>query len=86
MATPFQLQIFTQEKKVFEGAVTSITVPGEEGYIGVLAHHAPLVTTLGKGKLKVVSATAEAQYQVSGGFLEVHDNVATLLVDNLVEI
>ena len=86
MATPFKLQVYTQEKKVFDGDVTSIIVPGEEGYLGVLAHHAPLVSTLGKGKLTIKTNTSEENYQVSGGFLEVHNNLATLLVDDLKEV
>ena len=81
----FQLQIYTQEKKIYDGTVVSITVPGADGYLGVLAHHAPLLCGLGKGKLKVKTNASEAEYMIEGGFLEVRDNVATLLVDRLVE-
>ena len=49
----YQLKIYTQEKKVFEGAVTSLIVPGSEGYLGVLANHAPLLALLGQGKLTI---------------------------------
>src|SRR5712691_3335849 len=49
MASEFQLSILTPEKTVFEGPVEYVQVPGTEGYLGVLAHHAALVTGLAKG-------------------------------------
>jgi F-type H+-transporting ATPase subunit epsilon len=83
MAT-FQFQIHTQEAKVFDEPVESIVVPAETGYLGVLAHHAPLVATLGSGDLTIRKGGGKTQqYRVAGGFLEVRENVATLLVDEL---
>ncbi len=79
----FQLQIYTQEKKVFEGTVTSLVAPGEEGYLGVLANHAPLVTNLGNGKLTLRQGDKTIEHAVSGGFLEVHANQAVILADSL---
>lgn len=79
----FQLQIYTQEKKVYDGRVTSIVVPAQSGYLGVLANHAPLVALLGQGTLTVKRGNEERQAKLAGGFLEVHNNVATLLVDAL---
>lgn len=79
----FHVQIFTQEKMLFEGEVSSLVAPGAEGYLGVLAHHAPLVTTLGDGTLTLRQAKEITEYQISGGFLEVHDNQATILADRL---
>ncbi len=81
----FDLHIVTQVRTVFEGRVHSIVVPAAEGYLGVMAHHAPLLATLGRGTLNVKSAGGEKDYQVTGGFLEVNNNVATLLVDELGE-
>jgi F-type H+-transporting ATPase subunit epsilon len=81
----FQLEIFTQEKRVFDGPVDALTAPGEEGYLGVLAHHAPLLTTLGRGKLTVRVQNKQTEYALAGGFLEVHDNKATVLADKLEE-
>lgn len=80
----YQLQIITQEKKVFDGRVTSMVVPAATGYLGVLAHHAPLVALLGRGELTIrPTAGDELRVQVSGGFLEVRNNLATLLVDSM---
>ena len=86
MATPFQLSILTPEKTVFEGPVEYVEVPGAEGYMGVLAHHAALVTVLASGALKVRKVGgAEESWQVSGGFFEVSNNKATVLADEVAE-
>jgi F-type H+-transporting ATPase subunit epsilon len=85
MAKEFRLQVFTQEKQVLDEPVTSIVVPGEDGYLGVLADHAPLICTLGSGVLTVKREGAERQLRISGGFLEVADNRATVLADSLSE-
>jgi len=82
VAELFRLRILTLEKSVYDADVISIIVPGLDGYFGVLAHHAPLVATLQPGKLTLKDAQGvEAIYAVSGGFLEVSGNVATLLAD-----
>jgi F-type H+-transporting ATPase subunit epsilon len=84
MATPFALSILTPERSVFEGAVEYVQVPGTEGYLGVLAHHAPLVTALAQGTLTVrKSGGGEERWQVSGGFFEVSRNQATVLADSV---
>ena len=82
MAAEFKLSILTPERTVFEGPVEYVQVPGTEGYMGVLAHHAALVTALAEGTLTVrKSGGAEEQWKVSGGFFEVSDNRATVLAD-----
>jgi F-type H+-transporting ATPase subunit epsilon len=84
MASEFQLAILTPEKTVFDGAVEYVQVPGTEGYLGVLANHAALVTSLAEGTLTVrKSGGAEEQWKVSGGFFEVSHNRATVLADAL---
>ena len=78
------LAILTPEKAVFEGAVEYVEVPGTEGYLGVLAHHAALVTALAQGTLTVrKSGGAVEKWPVSGGFFEVSNNQATVLADTL---
>lgn len=84
MASEFQLSILTPERTVFAGAVEYVQVPGTEGYLGVLANHAPLVTALAEGNLTVrKSGGHEEQWRVSGGFFEVSHNKATVLADAL---
>lgn len=76
--------IFTPEKKVFEGAVTSIVAPGEAGYLGILADHAPLVTTLKSGNLEVTDYTGQRSgWKIMGGFLEVVNNSTTILTEHI---
>jgi F-type H+-transporting ATPase subunit epsilon len=82
MAALFHLAILTPEKTVFEGEVEYVQVPGTEGYLGVLAHHAALVTALAQGQLTVrVPGGHETRWPVSGGFFEVSNNRATVLAD-----
>lgn len=83
MASLFKLTIHTPEATLLSEDVISVTAPGAEGYLGVLAHHAPLITSLTPGKLSIRKADGQMDnYAVSGGFLEVADNHATLLADS----
>ncbi len=84
MAKQFRLQVFTQEKKVVDENVTSVMLPGEDGYFGLLADHAPLIAALGQGSLTIKTDAGERQVQISGGFCEVSNNTATILADSLV--
>jgi len=78
----FKLSVVTPEKTVFEQDAKSIIAPGSEGYLGVLSNHAPLITALIPGRLTVTDAAGDSRdYSVSGGFLEVSRNVATILAD-----
>ena len=82
MAATFKLSILTPERAVFEGVVEYVEAPGTEGYFGVLAHHAAMVTALAKGTLTVRGTTGtEERWEVAGGFFEVSNNVATVLAD-----
>jgi F-type H+-transporting ATPase subunit epsilon len=83
MAATFQLSILTPEKSVFEGPVEYLEVPGSEGYLGVLAHHAALVTALAAGKLTLRRGGKDETLGVSGGFFEVSNNRATVLADGV---
>ena len=86
MAGTFQLSILTPEKSVYEGAVEYVQAPGSEGYFGVLAHHAAMVTALGEGTLKVrYSDGKEERWPLKGGFFEVSNNRATVLADEVSE-
>jgi F-type H+-transporting ATPase subunit epsilon len=84
MATVFHLSILTPEQAVFDGDVEYVEAPGSEGYFGVLAHHAAMVTALAKGTLKVRYPDGkESRWQVDGGFFEVSNNRATVLADSV---
>jgi len=84
MAQAFELAILTPERTVYQGEVEYVQVPGSEGYLGVLADHAPLVTALAAGTLTARRPGGEELiWQVSGGFFEVADNHATVLADEV---
>ena len=82
MANLFKLSILTPERTVFEGDVQYVQAPGTEGYFGVLAHHAALVSALASGTLTVRGAGGtEERWDLAGGFFEVSNNNATVLAD-----
>ncbi|OHA83426.1 MAG: hypothetical protein A2937_03850 [Candidatus Yonathbacteria bacterium RIFCSPLOWO2_01_FULL_47_33b] len=69
------------DKTLFEGEITQVTCPGEMGDLTVLSHHAPLVTPLRAGELKIVDHEGVETYiKVTGGILEVGSNTATILL------
>jgi F-type H+-transporting ATPase subunit epsilon len=78
----FDLSVVTPDKIIFEDQVLSITVPGAAGYLGILSNHAPVITSLQPGLLTVTEKNGNTLfYAVSGGFMEVSFNQATLLAD-----
>ena len=80
----FTLSIVTPERVYYDGLVTSLVVPGTEGYLGVLSNHAPLITALQNGRIEFRDTDDTVHIlAVSGGFLEVFDNKATLLADTV---
>ena len=79
----FTFRLVTPQKLLFEGPALSVLAPGSEGYLGILANHAPLITALKPGKLQVKDPTGVVTtYAVSGGFLEVSSNRASVLADS----
>ena len=80
MAT-FQFYLVSPEKLLFSGEVTQVDVPGSEGDFGVLAGHAPMVTTLRPGILVVYRDGGELRVVVNGGFAEVSPTALTVLAD-----
>jgi F-type H+-transporting ATPase subunit epsilon len=80
------LQILTPEKRLFSEEVYGVQLPGIEGSFEVLEKHAPLVSALGKGVLKVLKdKNATVSYTIGGGFVEILNNRATVLVESATE-
>jgi len=80
MAT-FKLEIVTPEKMVFSGEVSAVLAWGVEGQLGILPHHAPLMTMLQPGDLVIKKGTEEDTLTISGGFLEVRPDKVIVLAD-----
>jgi len=81
------LEILTPEKKIYSGDVYGVQLPGIDGLFEVLDRHAPLVSALGKGKLKILKDKSSTEsFQIQGGFVEVLNNKATVLVEGAQEI
>lgn len=77
----FHLRITTLEKLVFDSEVTSVTLPGEAGEFGILAHHAPLITPLKLGEITAKKNGEEFYMAISGGMAEVQPHRVLVLAD-----
>lgn len=75
------LQILTPDKSVFEGEVNALLVPGAAGPFEILQDHAPILSSLVSGELRVRIVNKETFYNVTSGFLEFHQNKAVVLAE-----
>lgn len=78
---PMLLEIITAERQVYSDQVDAVVAPGIEGQLGILPHHAPLMTVLQPGELLIRKGGEEAFLAVTGGFMEVLGNKVTVLAD-----
>ena len=78
---PIQLEIVTPESLVYEDEVDSVNVPGVEGELGILPHHAPLVSTLGYGELRIRKGGAEESFAIVGGFVQVRPDKVVVMAE-----
>ncbi len=74
------LEILSPTGKIFEGEVNSILLPGDEGSLGVLNNHAPLISTLKEGKIEWSVNTQKEKLEIKGGVVEVLKNKVTVLI------
>lgn len=75
------LDIITPEKNVYSGEVEMVNLPGSDGSFGILKDHAPIVSTLKAGEIKVVEAGGEKTFPVNGGVVEVNNNKVIVLAE-----
>jgi F-type H+-transporting ATPase subunit epsilon len=78
---PIQLEIVTPERLVYQDEVESVNVPGVEGELGILPHHAPLVSTLGYGELRIRKGGAEESFAIVGGFVQVRPDKVVVMAE-----
>jgi len=75
------VEIITPDKSLFKGEATSVTVPGVDGSLGFLSNHAPLITVLKAGDVKVKTSTGTEIFPVKGGVVEVSNNTVIVLAE-----
>jgi F-type H+-transporting ATPase subunit epsilon len=82
------LEILTPEKKLYSGEVYGVQMPGISGSFEVLEKHAPLVSALKAGRVKVLKDKQNhvANFDIKGGFVEVLNNRVTVLVEGATEV
>jgi F-type H+-transporting ATPase subunit epsilon len=78
---PLRLEIITPERKVYDDEVDMVIAPGSEGYLGILPHHTPLLTGLGRGEFRVKKGGVEETLAVFGGFMDVRGDRVVVLTD-----
>ena len=80
------LEIITPDQKVFSGEVKLLQVPGLDGSFEVMHKHAPVISIIGSGKVKVITDNNEKKYfDIEGGVVEVKNNNIILLAERLLK-
>lgn len=86
---PIRCEIVSQDRLVYQGDVDIVVLPGTDGEMGILPHHAPLLTTLKFGLIRVRKGGEEEVFTVAGGVAEIQPAIVTVLADaaeNVAEI
>jgi F-type H+-transporting ATPase subunit epsilon len=78
-AGALRVSVITPEATVFQGEADQVVAPAYNGELGILRGHAPLMALLGTGRLRIMHGGTTSVFRVSGGFLQVVDNVVTVL-------
>lgn len=81
MASTVQVEIVSAESAIFSGLAEMVFAPGVQGELGILPRHAPLITHLRPGEIRVRNGDTEEAFYVSGGILEIQPHVVTVLSD-----
>jgi len=86
MADKLNFALVSPEREVFHGEVDHVVVPGSEGEFGVSPHHAPVMSTIKPGALKVINEGEERRIFVNGGFADVTPEGLTVLAEEAVDL
>ncbi|MCA2984328.1 ATP synthase F1 subunit epsilon [Gemmatimonas sp.] len=76
-----KVSVISPERVLYEGAARGVIAPAFDGEVGILPMHAPLMTLLGRGVLRVDTAGGEQRFQVDGGFLQVVDDAVRVVTE-----
>lgn len=78
---PLHLEIVTPERVAYKDDVDMVICPGSEGELGILPHHAPLLSTLGFGELKIRKGGQEEYFAIAGGFVQVRPDKVVVMAE-----
>ena len=82
MSDSLKVSVISPERVLFEGTARGVIAPAFDGEVGILPLHAPLMTVLGKGTVRLDTADGERRFEVSGGFLQVIDNQVRVVTEH----
>ena len=82
MADRLKVAIISPESTIYEGEADMVVAPAWDGEVGVLRGHAPMLVLLGSGEMRVTGAGGEQRFHVEGGFMQVADDVVTVLSES----
>ena len=75
------VEVLTPDEQLYIGEGTAVLAPGKDGSLGIMENHAPLITTLKKGKIEIETPEGRKSFDVSGGVLEVLKNKGIILAE-----
>jgi F-type H+-transporting ATPase subunit epsilon len=78
---PLKVAVISPEKTLFEGSVDSLVAPAFDGEVGILPGHAPMMTLLGKGTLRLGPEGSAGRFSIEGGFLQVVDDTIRVVTE-----
>jgi len=81
-----KVSVISPERILFEGEVTTLTAPAFDGEVGILTSHAPMMTLLGKGTLRLGPGGSQGSFAVEGGFLQVVDNQVRVVTEKAAQL
>jgi F-type H+-transporting ATPase subunit epsilon len=82
MADRLRVAIISPERTIYEGDADMVVAPAWDGEVGVLRGHAPMLVLLGAGEMRVTTGGSEQRFHVEGGFMQVADDVVTVLSES----
>ena len=78
---PLKVSVISPERTLFDGEVDSLIAPAFDGEVGILPQHAPMMTLLGRGTLRLGSDGAAGRFAIEGGFMQVADDVVRVVTE-----
>ena len=86
MSDSLKVSVISPERVLFEGTARSVIAPAFDGEVGILPMHAPLMTLLGKGTLRLDTAEGEKRFDVEGGFLQIIDDQVRVVAEHAIAV